>query len=134
MLKISDISGVSLPQPPISREQLEALPSKIQALIVAVIDHYEQRLAELMAELAEFKKTPRNSSCRPAPSRAQRPAVIYRKLSFGTQSAAGSRFIKQMLTVSEICRLQSRSIFGYLTAALGVHFHHQCAPSLLPGT
>ena len=65
--------------------------------------------------------------------RALRPAVIYRKLSFGTQSAAGSRFVERMLTVSETCRLQSRSIFGYLTAALAAHFQRQPAPSLLPG-
>ena len=65
--------------------------------------------------------------------RALRPAVIYRKLSFGTQSAAGSRFIERMLTVSETCRLQSRSIFGYLTAAVEAHFRRQPAPSLLPG-
>ncbi|OYV94967.1 MAG: hypothetical protein B7Z73_02605 [Planctomycetia bacterium 21-64-5] len=64
--------------------------------------------------------------------RALRPAVIYRKLSFGTQSASGSRFIERMLTVSETCRLQSRSIFAYLTAAVEAHFRHQPAPSLLP--
>ncbi len=64
--------------------------------------------------------------------RALRPAVIYRKLSFGTQSASGSCFIERMLTVSETCRLQSRSIFGYLTAALEAHFQHQTAPSLRP--
>jgi transposase len=65
--------------------------------------------------------------------RALRPAVIYRKLSFGTQSEAGSRFIERMLTVSETCRLQERSIFDYLTAAIKAHFSQQAAPSLLPG-
>jgi transposase len=58
--------------------------------------------------------------------------VIYRKLSFGTQSAAGSRFIERMLTVSETCRLQGRSIFAYLTAAVEAHFQRKVAPSLLP--
>ena len=42
--------------------------------------------------------------------RALRPAVIYRKLSFGTQSESGSRFIERMLTVSETCRLQNLSL------------------------
>lgn len=64
--------------------------------------------------------------------RALRPAVIYRKLSFGTQSASGSRFIERMLTVSETCRLQGRSIFAYLTTAVEAHFQRQPAPSLLP--
>lgn len=64
--------------------------------------------------------------------RALRPAVIYRKLSFGTQSASGSRFIERMLTVSETCRLQRRSIFAYMTAAMTAYFAKQSAPSLLP--
>lgn len=64
--------------------------------------------------------------------RALRPAVIYRKLSFGTQSAAGSRFIERMLTVSETCRLQNRSAFQYLVTAMEAHFFKQTPPSLLP--
>ena len=64
--------------------------------------------------------------------RALRPAVIYRKLSFGTQSESGSRFIERMLTVCETCRLQGRSLFGYLTTAVEAHFACQEAPSLLP--
>ncbi len=64
--------------------------------------------------------------------RALRPAVIYRKLSFGTQSESGSRFIERMLTVSETCRLQKRSIYDYLVKAVAAHFSNQDAPSLLP--
>ncbi len=65
--------------------------------------------------------------------RALRPAVIYRKLSFGTQSESGSRFIERMLTVSETCRLQNRSVFSYLVEALEAHLKREKAPSLLPG-
>jgi len=64
--------------------------------------------------------------------RALRPAVIYRKLSFGTQSESGSRFIERMLTVSETCRLQNRSVFSYLVEALEAHLKREKAPSLLP--
>ena len=64
--------------------------------------------------------------------RALRPAVIYRKLSFGTQIASGSRFIERILTVSETCRLQNRSPFQYLVAAMKAHFSQQTPPSLLP--
>ena len=46
-----------------------------------------------------------------ASERALRPAVIWRKLSFGTQSAKGSRFVETLLTVIETCRQQSRNIF-----------------------
>lgn len=65
--------------------------------------------------------------------RALRPAVIYRKLSFGTQSEAGSRFIERMLTVGETCRLQKRPLFAYLTTAVQARFANKPAPSLLPG-
>jgi len=63
--------------------------------------------------------------------RALRPAVIWRKLSFGTQSATGSRFVETILTVVETCHRQSRNSFEYLTAAMQAHFAHQPAPSLL---
>jgi transposase len=63
--------------------------------------------------------------------RALRPAVIYRKLSFGTQSQEGSRFIERMLTVSETCRLQKRSPYQWLVTAVEAHLAHRPAPSLV---
>lgn len=67
-----------------------------------------------------------------ASERALRPAVIWRKLSFGTQSTRGSRFVETILSVVETCHRQSRNSFDYLTAALAAHFADQPAPSLLP--
>jgi transposase len=68
-----------------------------------------------------------------ASERALRHAVIWRKLSFGTQSAAGSRFMESMLTVIETCRQQGRSTFAYLTAAMESHLAKKPAPTQLPG-
>jgi transposase len=68
-----------------------------------------------------------------ASERALRPAVIWRKLSFGTQSASGSRFVETILTVVETCHRQSRNSFEYLTAAMQAHFARQSPPSLLAG-
>jgi transposase len=67
-----------------------------------------------------------------AGERSLRHAVIWRKLSFGTQSAAGSRFVETMLTVIETCRQQRRNAFAFVTAAVEAHLAHQPAPSLLP--
>jgi transposase len=67
-----------------------------------------------------------------ASERSLRHAVIWRKLSFGTQSPGGSRFVETMLTVIETCRQQSRNVFDYVTAAVQMHFAHQPTPSLLP--
>jgi transposase len=68
-----------------------------------------------------------------ASERALRHAVIWRKLSFGTQSAAGSRFVETMLTVIETCRQQRRNAFAFLTAAVEAYLSGQSAPTLLPG-
>jgi transposase len=58
--------------------------------------------------------------------------VIWRKLSFGTQSAAGSRFVERLLTVIETCRRQGRNVFSWLVAAVQAHYNDQHTPSLLP--
>ncbi len=68
-----------------------------------------------------------------AGERSLRHAVIWRKLSFGTQSASGSRFVETMLTVIETCRQQRRNALDFLTRAVQAHLAHQVAPSLLPG-
>ena len=67
-----------------------------------------------------------------AGERSLRHAVIWRKLSFGTQSANGSRFVESMLTVVETCRQQGHNAFTFLTRAVEAHLAHQSAPSLLP--
>jgi len=47
--------------------------------------------------------------------RGLRGAVIYRKLSLGSQSDQGERTIERLLSASITCRLQGRSLFAYLT-------------------
>lgn len=66
-----------------------------------------------------------------AAERALRHAVIWRKLSFGTQSAAGSRFVERMLTVIETCRRAGRNVFAWLTESVRAHFRRDTAPPLL---
>ena len=53
-----------------------------------------------------------------AAERGLRGAVIYRKLSFGSQSEQGERTIERLLSASQTCRLQHRSLFAYLTDLL----------------
>ena len=67
-----------------------------------------------------------------AAEQALRHAVIWRKLSFGTQSAEGSRFVERLLTVVETCRRQKRNTFAWLANAVQSHLSRQPAPSLLP--
>lgn len=65
-----------------------------------------------------------------ASERALRHAVIWRKLSFGTQSSTGSRFVETLLTVVETCRQQSQNLFDFVATTLEAHFAQQPTPSL----
>jgi len=64
--------------------------------------------------------------------RAIRPGVLWRKGSFGTQSAEGSRFVESMLTVVATLKQQQRHVLEYLTAACEAALRGDAAPSLLP--
>ena len=65
-----------------------------------------------------------------AAEQALRHAVIWRKLSFGTQSASGSRFVERMLTVIETCRRQKKDVYAWLTETVKAHLAKQPGPSL----
>ena len=67
-----------------------------------------------------------------AGERSLRFGATWRKLSFGTQSTTGRRFMETMLTVIKTCRQQRRNVFAFVTAAVEAHRAHQPAPSLLP--
>ena len=64
--------------------------------------------------------------------RALRPAVLWRKGSFGSDSAAGSRFAERLLTVATTCRQQGRPLLAFLVAAGEAVLQGKAAPSLLP--
>jgi transposase len=66
--------------------------------------------------------------------RALRPAVLWRKGSFGSDSEAGGRFAERLLTVVASCRQQGRSVLDLLVAAGEAALQGTVAPSLLPGT
>lgn len=62
--------------------------------------------------------------------RGLRGAVIYRKVSLGSQSDAGVQNAERMLSVSQTCRLQRRSLFSYLIDAITAPARASPAPSL----
>ena len=63
-----------------------------------------------------------------AAERALRPAVIWRRTSFGTQSALGSQFVARMLTVTLTLRSQQRPVLEYLTAQPVRRHDKECLP------
>jgi transposase len=62
--------------------------------------------------------------------RALRGAVIYRKLSLGSQSSEGEQRIARLLSVHTTCRPQRRPLHAYLTDALAAHNRRHPVPLL----
>jgi transposase len=91
-----------------------------------------QNLLSLEAALWTFVTAPGLAPTNNAAERAIRPAVLWRKRSGGTQSAAGSRFVERLLTTVTTLRQQQRDVLAYLTAACEAANHGCPAPSLLP--
>jgi len=111
---------------------------EIDALLLRGVFSGNARLIGMCQELYDHREwlwtyvehdgiEPTNNSS----ERALRHGVIWRKLSFGTQSDRGSRFVETMLTIIETCRQQDRSVFNYLTEAIQAHFTGSRCPSLL---
>lgn len=82
--------------------------------------------------LWRFVTTPRIEPTNNVAERALRPAVIYRKLSFGTQSESGSRFVERIFSVLQTCRMQNRNGFEYLVEAIQADLARKPAPKLTP--
>jgi transposase len=64
--------------------------------------------------------------------RALRTAVIWRSLSFGSQSEEGSNFVARMLTVNTSLKAQGRSILDFLTESVQAARLGMEHPSLIP--
>lgn len=121
------------------REHMAPIRVAVNALLLRGAYSENSRLTGMCTELYQHRDwlwsfiehegvEPTNNTA----ERALRHAVIWRKLSFGTQSASGSRFVERMLTVIETCRLQHRNVFSYLTSTVRAHISTTPAPSLIP--
>lgn len=64
--------------------------------------------------------------------RALRPVVLWRKLSFGSQSAQGSLFVARMMTAVSSLKAQQRPVLDFLTQAIRASRSGLPSPSLLP--
>lgn len=66
-----------------------------------------------------------------AVERALRHGVIWRKLCYGTASAAGSRFVERILTVVATAHQQGRDLLAFLHTVVSAHRQGETAPALL---
>jgi transposase len=61
-----------------------------------------------------------------------RPAVLWRKGSFGSDSESGSRFAERLLTVVGTCRQQGWPLLAFLVTTGEAVLQGSPPPSLLP--
>ena len=61
-----------------------------------------------------------------------RPGVLWRKVSFGTQSDTGSRFAERMMTVVATLKQQDRNVLDYFVEACEAANSDKPASSLIP--
>lgn len=66
--------------------------------------------------------------------RAVRGPVMWRKTSFGTHSADGSRYAESILTAVTTLRLQKRPILPFLAECYSAWLEDRAAPTLLPAS
>ena len=81
-----------------------------------------------------FARVPGIEPTNNAAERALRHAVIWRRISGGTASPGGSRFVERMLSVVATCRQQGRDVLEYLTACFEADCCGHAIPSLLPAS
>lgn len=89
-------------------------------------------LLELFAAMWTFAKVEGVEPTNNLGERELRPAVVMRKLSFGTDSAVGSRFFERIMTVVMTLRRQKRRLLDWLAEAYEAFRLRRAAPSLLP--
>jgi transposase len=118
-------------------EQVEPIRAAFKAQLKAGLDHSEAKVvtfsrevSKLEARLWVFVNVPGIEPTNNAAERALRPAVIWRKTSFGTQSENGQRFVERMLTVEATCQLQGRNFLDFLAASLAATWYKQPMPTL----
>ena len=127
----------------LDRVGLQAAMQPVQDAFSAVLEQGERgddataatlcrSLDRLWPALWTFIDEPGVEPTNNAAERALRPAVLWRKGSYGTQSDAGSRFVERLLTVTATCRQHERPVLAYLTAVCTATQRGLPAPSLLP--
>lgn len=89
-----------------------------------------RNLLKIWPALWTFARIPGVTPSNNHAERSLRGAVIYRKISLGSQSTDGEQRIARLLSASITCRLQARSLFDYLAALHHAHAAGDPLPQL----
>lgn len=126
----------------ISRRQLKRRTGKVRKRVRALLEIGTastvfgvgglcRGILELESAMWTFVDRPGVEPTNNAAERLIRPAVLWRKTSFGTQSPAGSRFAERILTCVATLRQQGRNVLEYLTALRKAALSGAPAPPLI---
>jgi transposase len=125
------------------RNQLQAQTAPLQDKLRALLEQaarksprtkYHRQFAKNLLNrwpaLWTFTHTPGVEPTNNHAERGLRGAVIYRKLSLGSQSEQGERTIERLLSASITCRLRKQSLYAYLTQVIAAHVRGDPIPGL----
>jgi transposase len=125
------------------RAALQARIAPLQAKLRVELEHasrkstktkyhrqFARNLLKLWPALWTFTHTEDVEPTNNHAERGLRGAVIYRKLSLGTQSDRGERSLERLLSASITCRLRKQSLFAYLTDVISAHARGDPIPAL----
>jgi transposase len=122
-------------------DEIRPLQAQLRALLDRGLDNPVKDANDLCYDLLlhwpalwTFATVPGVEPTNNAAERALRPAVLWRKGSFGTQSDAGNLFVARMLSVAATCKQQRRSLLAYLTEVCAAAQRRQPSPPLLTAT
>jgi transposase len=120
------------------RRRLIPLQARLGRLLRRGHENPDRKTAALCRELSKwwpalwtFARVEGMEPTNNVAERALRPAVLWRKGSFGSDSQAGSRFAERLLTVVASCRQQGRPVLEFLVAAGEAALRSSPPPSLL---
>jgi transposase len=114
------------------RRRIEALLAEGEVCGHSKTEETCKRILKLKKALWTFVDRPDVEPTNNLAERILRAYVLWRKMSFGTQSERGRLFVERIMTVSATCNLQGRNVFDYVTEAVQAHLQGQPVPSLLP--
>jgi transposase len=119
------------------RRQLIPLQARLGRLLRRGQENRDHKAAALCRQLAKwwpalwtFARVDGVEPTNNVAERALRPAVLWRKGCFGSNSGAGSRFTERLLTVAATCRQQRLPLLAFLVAAGEADLQGTAAPSL----
>jgi transposase len=127
----------------IDRQRFKMIAARLRREVKAALDHGQScgcaktaatcfEILKVEEGLWTFARVEGVEPTNNASERALRHAVIWRRISGGTDSIDGSRFVERMLTVIATCRQQKHNVLDYLRACFAAQSRGQKIPSLLP--